>query len=570
MGWLDSIRREDRAVTQRGPMTSVQSMFSAGRGLFSTAGKVVTPSQSLTEPTLYACVDRRANAFASMALHLYQRDRKNLAGRTRANRHWLEKLIQRGPNDKLSTWHWLNMMSRQIDLTGNAYCQKVVDDGLRTIAIYPLAPHRMKVWSINGELVYEYTTIEGKTRLFASEEILHLKFATLDGIMGVNPIEYARETIGLALARSEFNAATIANGAAPLGALTLKAKMSEEGADKVRKSWEKLHSGSRNAGRMVILDNEMDYKQIGFSNVDLEWIEQQKLVPAEICKFYAMTEAMLTGDGSEELQIKFMQDAVLPMSSAYESCMEQQLLVLTDKDDYFLEFNLDTIERANLEKRTNANIRNIQWGVRTRNEVRSTENYELLDPEVGDVVLSPLNMVPAQLAVQMALAQIEKSKNAAEQPPMQPEQAANITDPADERSKKVAKRVISDGFSRVFSKEMRKIEQVSKILNESGGFAVFETKLSDFYGEQRATFAEMILPGILTALELKQDVTPAVEIRAKQLSYAAADTYINNSIAELRSCVATDGNIVRTFLEWEAKRPALEADSVVVALFNGE
>jgi phage portal protein BeeE len=54
-----------------------------------------------------------------------------------------------------------------------------------------------------------------------AEGILHLRGPSLDGIIGLSPIAYHRETIGLGIAAEKYGAAFFGNSAQPRGAVKL-------------------------------------------------------------------------------------------------------------------------------------------------------------------------------------------------------------------------------------------------------------------------------------------------------------------------------------------------------------
>lgn len=579
MGWMDSLAK--RSV-QSGNLVTVAQWPRPSQSTISDAGKEVSPSTALTQATVFACVRHLSATMGAMTLDLFKLDRKN-DSRERAIRHNVFRVLQR-PNPHMTRFHWIQSKVAHICMTGNAYSQIVRDDAMRLTGLYLLSPLRMKVWIApdTDEIFYEYTTYPtGESRFFKREEINHWMYLTIDGITGMNPIEYARNTIGLSMARDQFNAKLIENGAAPVGALTYPQKMSEEGMKKVRDSWELMHRGSRNAGRIAILDNGIKYESIGINPVDMEWAAMEERGPIEICKFFGVDpKSIFEGSDQGKLvdaQIRERQHTFMPLSNALEQCMDRDLLLFDDRNNYFSEFNLDSLERADKESRTNTHRTSILIGLRSRNECRREENLGMLDPEIGDVYLSPLNMVPAELAPKIAEAQIQKMlkpDNAGKQDPMDPTQAdktdAQKDDQAQKRARKASKRALSEAFSRVFTKELRKIEQLSKVLSENGGFSEFEGRLTDFYQEQRGTFAEMLLPAVIGARELVEDITPTAEMRCKEDSQRLAEQYIDRSIEELRRCIEKRGNILRTFQDWEKLRPASEADQVVAIIFGGE
>jgi HK97 family phage portal protein len=526
MPWLNSMRTENRASDP--PSRSSLSVVPRYAGPPAELGKDVNSQSAMTVAAVFGCTRVLSTAIAGLAFDLFERQKKT-GGRAKALRHSLYPILHDSPNEYMTSFQWVVSNVLNVCLTGDAYSQIVRDDLERVTGLYPLNPARVKVYvAPDGSIWYEFRKQDGNSRWFKKEEINHWMFQTFDGLCGVNPVEYGRRQIGKMLARDEFEGNLIVNGGTPSGVLKFKQTLDEDAYKKVRESWEKMHRGATNAGRIAILDDDADFKQITQSNHDMQWVEQGKEDPLEICAFYGVPPSYIGLDVplTEQQQITFRQHTVLPMCQAFEQCVERDLLLFSDKKNYFMEFNLDTLERATIENRYNAYMRGIQWGITTRNECRQKENLEPLDPDIGDIILSPLNMVPAQYALELAMAQI-KSKMAKGFDPQDPAQAEPpADDPAQQRAKNAAKRAISGVFARISTKESRKLEQIAK---NAPDLADAAKRMRSFYAEQRATFIEMLEQALWIAAEFAGEVTPSVEVRCAEIAGKIVDAMIDKT-----------------------------------------
>jgi phage portal protein BeeE len=60
---------------------------------------------------------------------------------------------------------------------------------------------------IQPQTYIKYTYTNGvKTKIYNPKQVLHIPAFTFDGVLGVSPITYSREAMGLALATEEFGA----------------------------------------------------------------------------------------------------------------------------------------------------------------------------------------------------------------------------------------------------------------------------------------------------------------------------------------------------------------------------
>ncbi|GJH59410.1 hypothetical protein ECZC03_48500 [Escherichia coli] len=74
--------------------------------------------------------------------------------------------------------------------------------------------------------VYQVTFPDGSVDVLTQNEIWHVRTLTLDGLVGLNPIAYAREAISLAAATEEHGARLFGNGAVTSGVLRTDQQLS--------------------------------------------------------------------------------------------------------------------------------------------------------------------------------------------------------------------------------------------------------------------------------------------------------------------------------------------------------
>ncbi|MDQ9765470.1 phage portal protein, partial [Acinetobacter baumannii] len=75
-------------------------------------------------------------------------------------------------------------------------------------------------------------------------------------------------------------ASFFANGATPGGVLEHPGVLKDPA--KVRDSWHKVYGGSRNAGKVAVLEEGMKYQQIGIPPEEAQFLETRKFQINEI------------------------------------------------------------------------------------------------------------------------------------------------------------------------------------------------------------------------------------------------------------------------------------------------
>jgi HK97 family phage portal protein len=151
-------------------------------------------------------------------------------------------------------------------------------------ALYLLPPDKMQVTrDKKGELTY---TLDpgGDPTVFRREEILHIPGLGFDGLVGDSPIAMARNALGMALATDEYGAVFFGNGATPGGILEYSGTIKDP--KKLKDDWNAAHQGSRNAHRVVVLEQGMKYHPVTIPPEQAQFLQTRKFHIEEICRIF--------------------------------------------------------------------------------------------------------------------------------------------------------------------------------------------------------------------------------------------------------------------------------------------
>lgn len=370
-----------------------QELEAAMRGMnVSASGAMVTPETAMRVAAVFACVRLRASVVANMPLHVKRR----IDDRTRedASDHPLWKVLRRKPNRWQTPSGFRRMMQTQMLLRGNAYALIVRSRGAVT-ELVPLHPDRVK--PAQGEdlkIIYSYTRKNGGKIDLQQNEVLHLIGLTLDGVMGVSPIAYARETIGLSLSMENHGANVFRNGAVVSMLLKHPNKLGPEGLEFLRASLDQYRAGGEAEGKALILEEGMDVAPMAMTAEDAQWIESRKFSRSDIAMFFGVPPHMIGdtekstswGSGIDSQTQGFVTFSAEDDLTGWEETINRDLVV---EDDIYARFNRASLVRGDIKARWEAHVKALQWGVKSPNEVRADED---MNPrEDGDIFYPPPN-----------------------------------------------------------------------------------------------------------------------------------------------------------------------------------
>lgn len=378
----------------------------------SATGKSVTPSSAVQVSAVYACVRVIAETIASLPLHVYE---STDTGSRKAPEHPLYRLLHDEPNAEMTSFVWRETMLSHLLLWGNAYCQIIRTGRNKIDSIYPLIPDQMEVdRDSRGNLTYTYTTSEGKTYALKPEDVLHIPGLGFDGVVGYSPIALEKSAIGLGIAAEEYGSKFFSNGARPSGILVHPNTVKDPSA--LRASWNAAFTGSANAGKVAVLEENMHFEPLTMPNNEAQFLETRKFQVNEICRIFRVPPHMIgdldraTFSNIEHQSISFAVHTIRPWLVRMEQAMNRALFPDNEKRRFYVQFNLDGLMRGDYKSRMEGYAIARQNGWMSANEIRELENLNpLSDEDGGNVYLVNGNMIPINVC---GLTQVVKAVTA--------------------------------------------------------------------------------------------------------------------------------------------------------------
>lgn len=361
----------------------------------SSSGLRVSADNALRVAAVYASVRILAETMASLPFVLY-RQRAD-GGKDKVTDHWLYRLLAKRPNRYQNPYEWREMLQGHLALRGNAYNRIVANSRGEILELVPIHPDRIKMeLTPAGDYRYQVTDRLGVETIVPRGEVWHLRGLSSDGLMGMSPIDLARESLGMALAAQDYGARFFANDAKPTGGwIEFPGSFKDSEAKKVfRESYQAAQSGA-NRGKVLVLENGMKFHEVGVTNKDAQFLELRKFQITDIARLFRVPPHMIadleraTFSNIEQQSLEFVMHTMTPWAERWEASIESELLF--DGDDLEVEFDFSNLMRGDAASRSTYYQSGIQNGWLTRNEARIAENLNPLDGL--DEPLRPLNMV---------------------------------------------------------------------------------------------------------------------------------------------------------------------------------
>jgi HK97 family phage portal protein len=389
--WLERRARKSIPAFER---------LSALWGSTSQAGVAVNAQTAMQSAAVYSCVQVLAQSIGMLPLCVYAIDDAGIRRRARHHRLWA--LLQDQPNSFQTAVEFFEMMSAHLCLRGNAYALINRNAKGQILELIPLHPDQVSVQMQTDYRLRYGCTLEGGQRMaLATGDVFHVRGLTLNGWLGISPIAYAREAIGLAMATERFGATLFRNGAKMGGVLEHPGKISKEAADRLRSSFDEAHSGE-NAHRTAILEEGLKWSKVSMTADDSQFLETRKYQRSEIAAIFRVPPHMIgdleraTFSNIEQQSLEFVNFTLMPWLHRIEKAIRRDLLTPAERTRMMARFNVANLLRGDAAARAAYYQSGIQQGWMTRNEARHAESDlgVMLNPLEGlDEPLLPLNMI---------------------------------------------------------------------------------------------------------------------------------------------------------------------------------
>jgi HK97 family phage portal protein len=386
-----------KAITRVGSVTTVTTaggttVAAPINTLPGIVGQNPNVNRALQSAAVWACCRVIANSIASLPSNVFEETDK---GKVKAFDNPLYGTLTRSPNSAMTASQWMQPTMMSLLLWGNAYTW-IDRIGGEVVGLWPLNPSRVQMLMLaDGTLGYFYSDLRGRTHTFTSADVIHFRLYTLDGYIGLPVLDYHRSMLDFESATTAYAYSIYANGGKPGGVLEYPLSLSKEQVDRIRQSWQDIHSGPLNAGRVAILEDGMKYTPLSIPLTDLNYIEEKKFSVEQIARIFGVPPHLIgamdkpTYASVEQQSIEFVRYTINPYVVSLEQSINKALL----EAPYTYKMNLNGFERSDIRTRYLSYATARQWGWASANDIRALEDQNQIDG--GDVYLTPMNMVSA-------------------------------------------------------------------------------------------------------------------------------------------------------------------------------
>jgi len=217
-------------------------------------------------------------------------------------------------------------------------------------------------------------------------EVVHMPaFVKAGEVRGLNPVAYARESVGLGLAAQHHGASFFANGTTLSGVLSFDRDLDDDEIKRVKANWVRHHQGSGKAHLPGVLTGGT-WQPISISNVDAQFLESRQFEAAHIASMMfrvdpsmfglAPSGQSLTYQNIDQRWLELSRRALMPWTARFELLLSSLL-----PRPQYVKFNYDAYVRPDIKTRYEAYEIALQNHWQTIPEIRALEDAPPLQTE---------------------------------------------------------------------------------------------------------------------------------------------------------------------------------------------
>nr|AKH46243.1 portal protein, HK97 family [uncultured marine virus] len=365
-----SVEKPDTPISSR----SILEFF--GIDQMSGSGVSVNLNNALTVPAVMAAVEFLSSTIAGLPLNVYKRTE---SGREK-QKSGLQLIIHDAVSEEMTSFDWRKYSMDRTLTNGRSLTYIERDSNGRVQNLFPLNPSTIKIIRTGMKKRYVYQYGKPEEIIYESNEIIDIPFALdQDGLSSISPIMKNADTIGLAIAATNYGSKFFNNGGVPPFVLMGKfesGKGMQRASDDLQKAIKKQSKENRLA---LTLPAGHELKSIGADPEKSQLVELKRFLIEEIARIFSLPPVFLqdlthgTFSNTEQQDLHLVKHTLRRWVVQIEQEMNLKLFG-RDNNEFYVEFNMDGLLRGDFTSRMAGYAQGIQNAVLTPNEARAQEN----------------------------------------------------------------------------------------------------------------------------------------------------------------------------------------------------
>ncbi|QWW69341.1 phage portal protein [Rhizobium sp. WYJ-E13] len=351
------------------------------------SGVNIGGQSALYVPAVLQAVRLITETIGSLPCKVY---RETSTGKLPAKDHSTYRIVHKRANEWTGAGELRTVLTADALIHGNGYARVVRFEDGRPFELHRLKPGKTTILEapLTGAPVYRVSE-DGGTRDYSHTEILHVP-----SFLGVSPISFGKEGIGLSSILERHGAQFFGSGARPTAVLKAdNLPDNDNGANKLKNVRNDYRRWKDDPNAPLILPPGWNLEQPAMTSTDAQFLENRVFQLDEIARIFGVPPHLIfnlaraTWGNAETMGASFLQLCLRPWLDRWTDALTTVLLSDDEQDDHYFEFVVDDLLRADAAARTANMTALVTNRIMTPNEVRAILNMPPLPG--GDDLTNP-------------------------------------------------------------------------------------------------------------------------------------------------------------------------------------
>lgn len=323
--------------------------------------------KALNIASLYACVNMIAGDVAKFPIRLYKRLGKEVMEVKDDIRTFL---LNKDPGDTLTAIELKKALVTDYYLGKGGYC--FIEKRGTKVKSLRYVDEKSISFVYNTDPIFKTYSILVDGARYMPHQFIRLLRNTKNGREGTPIYDEAQKLMSTAYSLIEFEENQNLTGGNKKGFLKSERKLTQEVINFVKSQWKRLYT--RNGDSVMVLNEGMDFKECSNTSMEMQ-LNQNKITNSkDICKLFLMPANILNGTPTEQDKKIYVEECLNPVISTLECALNRDLLLESEKNDYYFAVDTSDATKGDTEKRYKAYETAIKNGFIQVDEVRAMEN----------------------------------------------------------------------------------------------------------------------------------------------------------------------------------------------------
>ena len=261
-------------------------------------------------------------------------------------------------NETLTAFNFKKAIIKDLILHGNAYA---------------------KIEKTGKDVMLRYFPVDVVTIIDFSEMFVATKNNQYNSLEGKGLLDFANDVFAMSIEETKYMYGLLANGLSAKAILSSSTPFRKEIKEQLKRDLKSFYSGANNAGKIMLLEGDVNVVPLSLTPTDLKLIENQHFTISQISRFLNIPKHLLNLDRQQgtysnitQERLQLLTNTLMPYVTIIEQAMNQKLLEPNEiEQGYYFAFDTSELMKMTPEDQADYILKLWDADVITIEEVRA-------------------------------------------------------------------------------------------------------------------------------------------------------------------------------------------------------